>query len=216
MTGNPDDGSRQRTDDGQAPDMHDEIDPWLDAVNVAAELAAEEKDRTGPPTREPVRHDDPVALMLGLVPDPGVLVDGRKLAAARKRSQLDLRQLVARINARGWDVTMAEAFKWEIGSPALAPALITAIAEELSVGDDALLTAVQPTGGIDDLFDDQRIQAFLSDWAAEAGVQLAELRQRATSTLAGAAHRNRTGGSVEALLAVLRQFRSIPGFLDRS
>ncbi|GAA3432255.1 hypothetical protein [Kutzneria kofuensis] len=216
MTGNPDDGSRQRTDDGQAPDMHDAMDPWLDAVNVAAELAAEEQDRSGPPTREPVRHDDPVALMLGLVPDPGVLVDGRKLAAARKRSRLDLRQLVTRLNARGWEVTMQEAFKWELGRPALAPALITAIAEELSVGDDALLTAVQPTGGMDDLFDDQRIQAFLSDWAAEAGVQPAVLRQRASSTLADAAHRNRTGGSVEALLGVLRQFRSIPGFLDRS
>ncbi|WP_410644616.1 hypothetical protein [Amycolatopsis sp. lyj-346] len=197
--------------------MHDEVDPWLDAVNVAAELAAEEQERTGPPTREPVRHDDLVALMLGLVPDPDVLVDGRKLAAARKRSRLDLRQLVTRINARGWEVTMQEAFKWEMSRPALAPALITAIAEELSVGDDALLTAAaQPTSGVDDLFDDQRIQAFLSDWAAEAGVQPAVLRQRATATLAGAAHRNRTGGSVEALLGVLRQFRSIPGFLDRS
>jgi transcriptional regulator with XRE-family HTH domain len=108
--------------------------------------------------------------MLGLVPDPDVLVDGRKLAAARKRSQMDLRQLVSRINARGWEVTMQEALKWELGRPALAPALITAIAEELSVGDDALLTAVRPTGGVDDLFDDQTIQAFLSDWAAEAGV----------------------------------------------
>lgn len=215
MTGNPDDGSRQRTDDADAPDMHDEMGPWLDAVNVAAELAVEEQDRTGPPTREPVRSDDPVALMLGLVTDPDVLVEGRKLAAARKHPRLDLRQLVARLNARGWEVTMQEVLKWELGRPALAPALITAIAEELSVGDDALLAAVKPAGAVDDLFDDQRIQAFLSDWAAEAGVQPAVLRQRATSTLAGAAHRNRTGGSVEALLGVLRQLRSIPGFLDR-
>lgn len=215
MTGNPDDGSRQRTDD-EAPDAHDEMDPWLEALNDAAELAAEEQERTGPPTREPVRHDDPVALMLGLVPDPNVLVDGRKLAAARKRARLDLRQLVTRLGSRGWEVTMQEALKWELGRLSLAPSLVTAIAEELSVGDDVLLTVAKPATGMDDLFDDQRIQAFLSDWAAEAGVKPAVLRHRATSTLAGAGHRNRTGGSVEALLGVLRQLRSIPGFLDRS
>jgi hypothetical protein len=41
VTGKPDDDSRQRTGDGDALDMHDETEPWLDAVNVAAELAAE-------------------------------------------------------------------------------------------------------------------------------------------------------------------------------
>jgi hypothetical protein len=65
------------------------------------------------------------------------------------------------------------------------------------------------------LFDDQRIQAYLADWAAETGVEPDLLRDRASATLAAAAHRNRTGGSVEALLDVLRTLRSIPDFLDQ-
>ena len=61
-----------------------------------------------------------------------------------------------------------------------------------------------------------RISAFLADWAAETGRDLGLLRQRASATFAAAAHRNRTGGSVDALLDVLRTFRAIPDFLDKT
>lgn len=202
------------TDDQQ---LVDDILPWLDAVQEAAQQTVLERGfgaESSTPTHVPVRTDDPVALMLGLVPDPAVVVNGRKLATARKRAQLDLGQLVDRLRARGWDVSTHQGLQWELGHPQLPPALITAIAEELSVEDDALLTTSPTRHGHDDLFDDQRIQAFITDWAAEAGVEPDLLRERASTTLAGAAHRNRTGGSVEALLDVLRTLRSIPDFLD--
>jgi len=191
--------------------------PWLDAVRDAAQLAiagppSEPDTGVGPPV--PVRPDDPVALMLGLVPDPDVLVNGRKLADARKRARLNLGQLVDRLRARGWEVTAPVALEWEFGQLALPPALITAIAEELAVDDDSLLATAPTRREQRDLFDDQRIRAYLADWAAEAGVEPEWLRDRASATLAAAAHRNRTSGSVEALLDVLRTLRSIPDFLE--
>src|SRR3954468_9419525 len=60
----------------------DDLVPWLEALRSAAAELADES--TAPllgegnqqPTPEPVPADDPVALMLGLVVDPAVAVDG--------------------------------------------------------------------------------------------------------------------------------------------
>jgi hypothetical protein len=195
----------------------DDILPWLDALHEAAQQTVlEPQPDAGPPAaaQVPILADDPVALMLGLVPDPAVVVNGRKLAAARKRAHLDLGQLVDRLRARGWDVTTQQGLQWELAHPQLPPALITAIAEELLVEDDALLATPSTRREYTDLFDNQRIQAFIADWAAEAGIEPGLLLERTSATLAGATHRNRTGGSVEALLDVLRTLRSIPDYLD--
>ena len=195
----------------------DDILPWLDALHEAAQQTIlEPQPDVEPPAaaQVPVRADDPVALLLGLVPDPAVVVNGRKLAAARKRARLDLGQLVDHLRARGWDVTTQQGLQWELGQPQLPPALIAALAEELSVEDDALLAAPSTRREHTDLFDNQRIQAFITDWAAEAGIEPDLLRERTSATLAGAAHRNRTAGSIEALLDVLRTLRSISEYLD--
>lgn len=203
--------------DADEQQLVDDVVPWLDALREAAEqTASESQPASEPPTSDPpIRADDPVALMLGLVPDPNVVVDGRKLALARKRAKLDLAQFLNRLRARGWDVTTHQGLQWELGQTPLAPALITAIADELAVDDGALLAATTSRSEHDDLFDDARIRAFLADWSAETGVEPDVLRQRTSSTLAGAAHRNRTGGSVDALLDVLRTLQAIPDFLDQ-
>jgi transcriptional regulator with XRE-family HTH domain len=214
---------RQRqvpSDPALGPDdqqLVEDILPWLDALHEAAQQTVLEPQPDAEPpagAQVPVRADDPVALMLGLVPDPAVVVNGRKLAAARKRAHLDLGQLVDRLRVRGWDVTTQQGLQWELGHLQLPPALITALAEELSVEDDELLGALPTRRENADLFDNHRIQAFITDWAAEVGIEPGLLRERTSTTLAGAAHRNRTGGSIEALLDVLRTLRSIPDYLD--
>jgi len=191
--------------------------PWLDAFQDAAEQTiAETPSISGTPAApETVRADDPVALMLGLVPDPNTVVDGRKLAQARKHAKLNLGQLLDRLRTRGWNVATNEGLHWELDQTALPPALVTAIADELAVNDTALLATPKSGSELHDLFDDARISAFLADWAAETGRDADALRQRASSTLAAAAHRNRTAGSVDALLDVLRTLRAIPDFLDK-
>ncbi|MFE2755356.1 hypothetical protein ACFXGA_25465 [Actinosynnema sp. NPDC059335] len=200
-------------DDAQRQ-LVDDLAPWLDALEAAAQS-------TSPPSETaiggapPVRRDDPVAQMLGLVPDPDVALDGRKLALARKRAKLNLAQFLERLNSRGWDATLQQAFQWEQNSTVLAPALVDAIADELGVDRRNLAASPWASNEHGDLFDDDRVRAFLADWAAEVDVPVEFLRERTGKMLTTAAFRNKTSGSVEGLLGVLRTLRSIPDLLER-
>src|SRR3954468_24924220 len=137
----------------------DDLAPWLEALrSAAAELADEPSasllnEEHQHSTSEPVRADDPVALMLGLVADPTVAIDGRKLTMARKKAGLDLKDLVRRLRYRGWNVDTKEVFRWQTGNASLCPALTRAIARELQVDESSLLA--QPDRGqpVNDLFD---------------------------------------------------------------
>ncbi|GAA1292184.1 helix-turn-helix domain-containing protein [Saccharothrix xinjiangensis] len=199
-----DDAERQLVDD---------LTPWLDALEAAAHAPpqAQKTPSGGPP---PVRHDDPVALMLGLVPDPNIALDGNRLSIARKKAKLNLAEFLQRLNERGWEVTIQQTFQWEQGTTALAPALIDAIADELGVDRQALLASAAVPSERDDLFDDSRVRAFLSQWADEAEVTVDFLRDRTAKMLATAAYRNKTSGSVDGLLGVLQVLKEIPNLLD--
>src|SRR5688572_2790661 len=52
-------------------------------------------------------ESDPVAAMLGLVPDPGYALDSEALARARKNARLKSSELAARLVSRGWEVRTA-------------------------------------------------------------------------------------------------------------
>ena len=89
-----------------------------------------------PPLRE-----DPVAAMLGLLPDPAYALDSAKLKRARKVARLQTSDLVARLTTRGWTVDNTDLFRWENQSTAdVAPALIKALAEETGTNSDLLVT----------------------------------------------------------------------------
>lgn len=89
----------------------------------------------------PPLDSDPVAAMLGLVPDPRRALDPRALARARKTAILKPSQLAERLAARGWEVQTRDVFRWENQSAAdVAPALIEAIAEEIGASLDRLTT----------------------------------------------------------------------------
>lgn len=95
-----------------------------------------EANQGAPPLRE-----DPIAAMLGLVPDPSYALDSGKLKQARKRAGLQISDLVARLATRGWTVDKADLFRWENQSTSdVAPALIKALAEETGNGPDQLVT----------------------------------------------------------------------------
>lgn len=160
-----------------------------------------------------VRPDDPIALMLGLVEDPAVHLDGRRLAMARKAAGFDIAELAERLSRRGWDVTLKTVSAWERGRTNPPPATINALAEELNVLSDVLLTATAndaPT--IDSLFDDASIAAFLDDWALEVNVPVEKLAEQSKHLLATAGKRNATSTSPETLLAVLMHFKNLRGF----
>lgn len=89
----------------------------------------------------PPLDSDPVAAMLGLVPDSRQVLDPKALARARKAAHLKPSQLAERLAARGWDVQTRDVFRWENQSTAdVAPALIEAIAEETGTNMDRLTT----------------------------------------------------------------------------
>lgn len=108
-----------------SPDEQAEVNSLLDV----ADLLWESADTGAPPLEE-----DPTALMLGLVPDPAVSLNGAALKRYRQSAGLKQSELAARLAERGWNVTTKDVFAWETKSAAgLAPALIRAIADELDV-----------------------------------------------------------------------------------
>lgn len=87
----------------------------------------------------PPLENDPMALMLGLVPDPEFALDGNALSSARKQAGLSVGDLAQRLSARGWTVSGPDVFRWENKSAFdVPPAIIRAAAEELGVESSKL------------------------------------------------------------------------------
>lgn len=191
--------------------------PWLDSLpDALRDLAADPPDHTDADPEANVPAMDPVALMLGAAVDPELVVDGPRLRRARRAAGLDLGQLVARLQSRGWDVALHEALAWETGRLPFRPALLRALAEELGTSETSLRAGAQ-TGSdrsVDEWLSEPRIQAFLDDWAAEAGLPRRVVGGRVATALTTAGRRNRSDASSDALLAILHALRNVPGFLD--
>jgi hypothetical protein len=78
----------------------------------------------------PSLEADPVAAMLGLVPDTAYTLDAAELERVMKRSGLTPSSLAKRLSDRGWDVRARDVFNWQTRTTAeVPPALIQAIAE---------------------------------------------------------------------------------------
>lgn len=88
----------------------------------------------------PALENDPVAAMLGLVPDVGAGLDTKSLTRLRKRSGLKVAELARRLQVRGWHVDGSDVFRWETRSAAeVPPALIRAVADELHCSYELLI-----------------------------------------------------------------------------
>lgn len=78
----------------------------------------------------PPLEDDPVAAMLGLVPDASRSLDPRALSKITKSAGIKASGLAQALTERGWDVSTRDVFNWQAkGSLEVSPALIQAIAE---------------------------------------------------------------------------------------
>ncbi|WP_285029644.1 hypothetical protein [Mycolicibacterium sp. lyk4-40-TYG-92] len=87
----------------------------------------------------PPLETDPVAAMLGLIPDPRISLDPRAVSRARKNAKLKTSDIADRLQSRGWDIVVRDVFQWENQTHSdVAPALIRAIAEVLGVLPDQL------------------------------------------------------------------------------
>lgn len=114
----------------QRNELHDLLDTAKEMWIADVELPTLEQDRT--------------AALLGLLPDQ--LLEQRELTRVRKNRKMSVTDLAERLVRRGWDVSGKTIYGWETGAPpALSPALLSAVAEELET-DTAALTSAAANG----------------------------------------------------------------------
>lgn len=86
----------------------------------------------------PLEHD-PVAAMLGLVPDSGRSLSEGALKRAMQAAGIKPSALAERLSERGWEVATRDVFNWQTrGDISVPPALIQAIAEVIGTAADTL------------------------------------------------------------------------------
>jgi len=85
---------------------------------------------------------DPVAALLGLVPDPEVHLDGTKFAKRCRARGKKPNAMAARLQEQGWRTSAADVFRWQKGNTSdVHPALIKTIAEILDTTPPELTSA---------------------------------------------------------------------------
>lgn len=93
----------------------------------------------------PALADDPVAAMLGLLPDSECRLSSAALSRARKRAQLSISDVAARLRQRGWEFDKTDVFRWETRTATdVPPAVVQAVADILGSPVDDLISASSP------------------------------------------------------------------------
>jgi hypothetical protein len=87
----------------------------------------------------PPLERDPVAAMLGLVPDPSRSLDRESLQRVLQSAGVRISTLAQKLSQRGWEVATRDVFNWQTrDNAAVPPALIQAIAEIAGVSPEEL------------------------------------------------------------------------------
>lgn len=176
---------------------------------LAPFVAAARREQTDLAAAEvPPLDQDPIAIALGLVPGPADVLSPTRLRAARKRAHLKLTDVVAVMNARGWDLTPDSLFAWEQTPVPVAPALMTALAETVEVDPDELR---EPRVTVDDHsleFDDPSVVVAIAEWASSTGRSAASLQSQVRRSVQAAAARNRTTLDQAFVLKVIEVLRA--------
>lgn len=90
----------------------------------------------------PALEDDPVAAMLGLVPDSECRIAPSALRHARKHAGLNVSDLALRLRQWGWDFDKSDVFRWETRTAMdVPPVVVQAIADILGTQVDKLISA---------------------------------------------------------------------------
>lgn len=158
---------------------------------------------------------DPVAAMLGLVPDPRIRLDSGALSRSRKKARLKPSDLCERLVSRGWDIEVRDVFRWENQIPSdVGPALINAIAEVLGVGAEQL-TVVRGTSperqDFSAIVNSPSFEGLVNRWARLQGISRSLASSALQSRLLATVHRGDRPNdeqmlrSLDSLIAALEQ-----------
>lgn len=109
----------------------------------------------------PPLTEDPIAAMLGLIPDRDCSLDSRALKQARQNAGVAVSTLAERLRARGWDFQTGDVFRWEMRSAVdVAPAVVQAISEILGQPVESLIVAAISNPLHDELAEVRRLPLF--------------------------------------------------------
>jgi len=161
----------------------------------------------------PPLERDPVAAMLGLVPDSSRSLDGPSLKKALQASGLQVSSLARKLHARGWDVATRDVFNWQSRSTAtVPPALIQAIAEVTGATAEKLTInqGAEPShAALRAITSSEAFQSLAERWARLRGTTLnlgasaLEARLAASVFRGDAPDEHRMMASLEALVSAL-------------
>ena len=154
----------------------------------------------------PARESDPVAAMLGLIPDPALKLNPRALAKARQKARVDIADVARQLQMVGWEYTTADVFRWETKAvDNVPPAVMNAVADFIGADVDSLVAS--PNRNADrsvlaGFVETDQFASLVERWAAAVNVPqtvaAAELRSRSLATV----HRGAEPDEVQ-LMAVL-------------
>lgn len=141
----------------------------------------------------PPLEADPVAAMLGLIPDPHVGLDSRAMSRARKNAKLKTSDVAERLRTRGWDIAVRDVFLWE-NQPLshVPPALIRAIAEVIGVPPEQLTVDGGSSAGSQvfaSTIQSARFESLVRRWARLQGVSHALASSALKSRMLATVHR---------------------------
>lgn len=137
----------------------------------------------------PPLENDPVAALLGLIPDGECQLSPTALKRARKRAKQTVSDVATALNQRGWTYAKHDVFRWETKSTAdVPPAVVQAIAEILHAPVGELVSApAERIDGLESLRAHPIFQTLVSRWAQARNVSqsVAEsmLQSRALATV---------------------------------
>lgn len=143
----------------------------------------------------PPLQQDPVAALLGLVPDEGRVLNGSAIKQARTRMRLRVSEVADRLRGYGWQVTSAEVRDWETGSgQVVAPALTLRLAGVLGTSVDGI---TQPAGRVIPaaVAEDPRWLSVVLRFARLLDLSAAQSESRLVAALSLARFRNETPSS---------------------
>lgn len=141
----------------------------------------------------PALEDDPVAAMLGLVPDGECRLDSAALSRARKRARLNISDVAARLRQRGWEFDKSDVFRWETRTARdVAPAVVQVIADILSTPVDNLISASawpSPPDHLTAVRRHPRFEQLVNRWAQARRVSRAVAAATLESRMLATVHR---------------------------
>ncbi|MFL6137376.1 MAG: hypothetical protein ACJ74O_06190 [Frankiaceae bacterium] len=154
----------------------------------------------------PPLEADPVAAMLGLIPDGDYALDPQALKRARQAARLTVGALAEHLTRRGWLVHTRDVFNWENRSTAeVAPAMIRAIAEELGCPVDRLVSpqgASTHVGSVLAAIESLRFRELAERWAKAQRTSVAMAASTLKSRLLTTVHRGEHPDVDQMLAAV--------------